>query len=75
MMEGKYGTAANFEAKLKPNEPWFAFRSQDKLAPLVIAYYVKLLRENKLHEQADHCVKMIERMDEWQKANGCRLPT
>lgn len=72
---GKYDTTANFESKLKPGEPWFVIRGQDKLAPAAIEAYMVLMRKNGLPEQDIRSVGLLlERVIAWQSVNPTKLP-
>ena len=60
----------NLLEKLKPDEPYFFIRAQDFLAPEAVADYahhlLKKFGDEKGYEQ---CLKISERMTQWQKDN------
>lgn len=72
---GKYGAVYNFEKKLKRDEPWFAIRGQDKLAPEALLAYMKLMADNGVASEDIRSVGLlVERIREWQIANPTKLP-
>jgi hypothetical protein len=72
---GKYGAVYNFERKLKKDEPWFAIRGQDKLAPRALMQYMQLMAEFELPQEAIRSVGLlVERIEAWQQANETKLP-
>lgn len=72
---GKYGTTSNFEKKLHRDEPWFAVRGQDKLAPAIIEHYMYLMEQYNLPlEDIRSLGLLLERINEWQKTNPTKLP-
>lgn len=70
-----YNRIQDPEGKIGENEPVFLFRAKDVLAPVVLARYAELL---KLHgcqqEMIDSTLLWEQKMREWQRQKGCKLP-
>ena len=57
------------------DEPVLMFRAQDKLTPLVLEQYRKLLKENNPDSQAlQQLDEEIDKIKKWQKTNYTRYP-
>lgn len=69
----KYATPAALEARLAPDEPWFAIRGQDVLAPQALAAYAGLLRTLGETEQAQQVEGVAITMLRWQATHKDKL--
>lgn len=79
-MESKYSDSP---PELKPGEPWFFLRGQDKLAPPAVSFYAALLRAaasvfalvgrkakaDHLRSMAKECENIAAEMIAWQAAH------
>lgn len=71
--ESKYGSPEKFAAKLHDDEPWFALRGQDVLAPAAIQAYADYLHRVGREEQAREVEAIGIAFLRWQGANKDRV--
>lgn len=72
---GDYNRIQDPEGKIGEDEPVFLFRAKDVLAPVVLAKYVELLAIHRgQKEMIDSTLIQEQKMREWQRQNGCKLP-
>jgi hypothetical protein len=72
-------------AKAARDEPIFVLRAQDKLAPMVVQYWIQLVEAERRATGAS-TMELIEdpklqaahnlskQMEEWQREHGCKVP-
>lgn len=70
-----YNRIQDPENKIPENEPVFLLRAKDKLAPeLLLRWASKLRLEGGQPEMAEMVTNHAQKMLDWQKEHGCKLP-
>jgi len=60
--------------KIADDEPVFLLRAKDSFAPAVVRMWAELVAASGDHDLADHVFGWAHKMEEWQFANGSKVP-
>jgi len=70
-----YNRIQDPEGKIAEDEPVFLLRAKDSISPFVVEFWAKRLRLSGGDVEMTRMAEFqADRMREWQKRNGCKLP-
>jgi hypothetical protein len=62
-------------AKVAPDEPIFVLRAKDKLAPMMVALWIRLAQEHGCPmPKLENAARLKQAMRDWQTQNGSKWP-
>jgi len=70
-----YNRIQDPENKIPEDEPVFLLRGQDKFAPSLLRQWADFMQEEEGgQEMADMVFEHADKMEEWQKEHGSKIP-